>query len=222
MDITGLAPAGAPPPSRTAAPAAGAGALASDFDTFLRMLTVQIRNQDPLNPQSATDFAVQLATFSTVEQQVRTNRLLQDLAGQLAAAGLAQFAAWVGKEARAAVPAWFDGAPLALAPRAAAGADAAQLVVRDATGREVERLEIPPDARAVLWTGRGPEGAPYLAGLYGFELVSFREGVPIASSTVETWARIEEARADGGQTVLVLAGGIDVAAQDVRGLRAPP
>jgi flagellar basal-body rod modification protein FlgD len=221
MEINGFTPTSAAVP-RAAAPAADAGALASDFDTFLRMLTVQIRNQDPLNPQSATDFAVQLATFSTVEQQVRTNRLLEDLAGQFAAAGLAQFAAWVGKEARAAVPARFDGAPVALAPSAAPGADAAELVVRDATGREVERLPVPPDARSLLWTGRNADGAPYLAGLYSFELVSFRAGEPIASTTVETWARIDEAQVEGGRTLLVLAGGVTVPAEAVKGLRAPP
>lgn len=45
----------------------------SDFETFLKMLTTQIKNQDPLNPMEGTEFAVQLATFSGVEQQVMTN-----------------------------------------------------------------------------------------------------------------------------------------------------
>ena len=37
--------------------------LASDFDTFLQLLTAQIRNQDPLNPADSTEFVAQLATF---------------------------------------------------------------------------------------------------------------------------------------------------------------
>lgn len=36
----------------------------SDFETFLRMLTTQLQNQDPLKPMESTEFAVQLATFS--------------------------------------------------------------------------------------------------------------------------------------------------------------
>lgn len=47
--------------------AAGTGQTAkitSDFNTFLRMLTVQMQNQDPLKPIESSDFAVQLATFS--------------------------------------------------------------------------------------------------------------------------------------------------------------
>jgi flagellar basal-body rod modification protein FlgD len=34
-----------------------------NYDTFLKMMTTQIKNQDPLNPMSADQLAVQLATF---------------------------------------------------------------------------------------------------------------------------------------------------------------
>ena len=64
----------APQPARTAA-------LSSDFETFLQMLTVQARYQDPLEPLSSSDYAAQLAQFSMVEQQVLTNDQLGNLAG---------------------------------------------------------------------------------------------------------------------------------------------
>ena len=50
--------------------------ISSDFETFLKMLTVQMENQDPLNPTDSSEYAMQLATFSGVEQQVLTNDLL--------------------------------------------------------------------------------------------------------------------------------------------------
>ena len=53
--------------------------IGNDFNTFLVMLTTQLQNQDPLNPIESSDYAVQLATFSGVEQQVRTNQLLQEI-----------------------------------------------------------------------------------------------------------------------------------------------
>jgi flagellar basal-body rod modification protein FlgD len=68
-------------PAATTAPPANR-ALPSDAVTFLNMLTVQMRNQDPLNPMAPTDFAVQLATFSSVEQQLQTNTLLQSMLSQ--------------------------------------------------------------------------------------------------------------------------------------------
>ena len=78
--------------------AAQTSAITSDFETFLRMLTVQMQNQDPLNPVDSNDYATQLATFSGVEQAVLTNDLLTTLTTQLNSSGLADMAAWVGKD----------------------------------------------------------------------------------------------------------------------------
>ena len=77
---------------------------------------MQMENQDPLNPVDSSDYAVQLATFSGVEQQVQTNDLLRSLATQLGSDGMAQMLAWVGKEARAPTAAYFDGGAITLAP----------------------------------------------------------------------------------------------------------
>jgi len=90
--------------------------ISSDFETFLKMLTVQMQNQDPLNPVDSSDYAVQLATFSGVEQQVQTNDLLRGLTALMGTSGMAQMASWVGKEARAPVAAYFGGSPVTLAP----------------------------------------------------------------------------------------------------------
>ena len=108
--------------------------ISSDFETFLKMLTVQMQNQDPLNPVDSSDYAVQLATFSGVEQQVQTNDLLRSLMGQLGAAGMADFAGWVGMEARTNLPVTFAGSPVQLSVAPAASADAAALVVTDEGG----------------------------------------------------------------------------------------
>ena len=64
------------------------------------MLTAQLENQDPLNPLESQDFAVQLATFSNVEQQTKTNSLLEDVKSGLQASGLGDMSGWLGREAR--------------------------------------------------------------------------------------------------------------------------
>ena len=53
--------------------------LASDFDTFLQLLTTQLKNQDPSKPFDSTEFVGQLASFSAVEQQIATNSKLDAL-----------------------------------------------------------------------------------------------------------------------------------------------
>jgi flagellar basal-body rod modification protein FlgD len=205
-------------PSRPAAAAPATqsrSAIASDFQTFLRMLTTQIQNQDPLKPTPADQFAVQLATFSSVEQQVRTNELLV----ALGANGMGQLAGWVGMEGRATGPVRFDGAPITLSPSAAAGADSAQLVVRDELGREVERWELPLPAAPMAWAGSDSAGNPRPAGNYSFELVSFAQGMPIASASVPAYNRIVEVRSEGGQNVVVFASGTVLPASEVTALR---
>ena len=46
---------------------------------FLTMLIAQLENQDPLNPQDATEFTAQLAQFSSLEQLVSIEAGIQDL-----------------------------------------------------------------------------------------------------------------------------------------------
>jgi flagellar basal-body rod modification protein FlgD len=199
----------------------GRSGISSDFETFLKMLTAQIQNQDPLNPTPSDEFAVQLATFSSVEQQVQTNDLLKAMSAQFTAMGMAQFASWVGMEGRTAAPARFDGTPITLAPNPVLGADRAELVVRNANGTEIERRAVPVTADQIEWTGIGTSGSPYLHGVYSFELVSFQAGVPIHSATVEAYSEIVEVRGESGGTVLVLASGAEVPAAQITALRQP-
>jgi flagellar basal-body rod modification protein FlgD len=193
-----------------------AGIAASDFETFLRMLTTQMQNQDPLNPMNATDFAQQLATFSGVEQQVRNNSLLASMAAQ---SGIGDLAGWVGMEARSAGPAAWRGAALDMALAPQPGADRAALVVRNALGAQVDSQPIAPDASGFRWNGLGPDGTPLPEGTYSFELVSFSDGVPVATSTPEIYARVTEVRRDAAGPVLVLAGGITADPAAITGLR---
>ncbi len=221
MDINPTGTSAAAPRS-TGSGAGSASALSSDFDTFLKMLTVQMQNQDPLNPIDSTDYAVQLATFSGVEQQVRTNDLLADLAARMATGGMAEMAGWVGMEARAAVPARFDSANvITLAPRPLAIADRAELVVTDNWGTEVDRREIPVSDDLYDWNGLSSRGTPLPAGNYRFELVSYSQGDAITKAPVEVYARVREIRSENGQTVLILQGGGEVGPGDVTALRDP-
>ncbi|MCC5971262.1 MAG: flagellar hook assembly protein FlgD [Pararhodobacter sp.] len=198
-------------------PGSGSGQT-SDYQTFLNMLTVQMRNQDPLNPMEATDFAVQLATFSSVEQQMQTNQLLSALLGR---SGLAEMGSWVGMEARIYSGAHFEGAPIDLAPDPAIGADRAFLVVRDSNGFVIETRQIPIDADSYQWTGLDEDGDPHPSGRYTFELESRAGQEVIDSAPVAAYLPIVEARADGGMVVLVLPGGMLVDSSTVSGLRQP-
>jgi flagellar basal-body rod modification protein FlgD len=206
--------------TQTTPPAASQTGIASDYNTFLKMLTAQMQNQDPLNPMDSSDYAVQLATFSGVEQQTRTNQLLEGLGGQFDMMNLAQLAGWVGREARVAAPAWLDGDPITLSPNPAALADRAVLVVRDSQGALVSREDVPPTAGPMEWLGTTMAGDPLPAGAYTFQLESYSGDDLIGTSAVEVYAAITEARGGPNGIMLVLRGGIEVLAADVTALRA--
>lgn len=57
--------------------------VAEQFDTFLNLLTAQIKNQDPLAPMDSTQFVEQLATFSNLELQAKNTALLEQIADLL-------------------------------------------------------------------------------------------------------------------------------------------
>ena len=211
-------------PSANGAPVASAGsgsALSSDFETFLKMLTTQMRNQDPLNPVESSDFAVQLATFSTVEQQVLTNDLLAGLGAQMGALGLGQLSGWIGLEAEAKTPVTFDGTPVQLTAAVDPLADAAQLVVTNAAGIVVQRQDIAPQSGRITWAGRDTAGLPLQSGTYQVSVQSLAEGEVIVRHDAHIHSRITEARQEDGETRLVLANGQTVPASAVLGLRPP-
>jgi flagellar basal-body rod modification protein FlgD len=70
-----------------------------NFDTFLKLLVAQIKNQDPTKPMDPTQTVTQLATFSSVEQAIQTNTLLTSLNNNTA---LSQASALVGRMATSA------------------------------------------------------------------------------------------------------------------------
>jgi flagellar basal-body rod modification protein FlgD len=201
-------------------PAAQSARISSDFDTFLRMLTVQMQNQDPLNPIESADYAVQLATFSGVEQQVRTNQLLADMQARFQQSGMAEMAGWIGKEARSAAPVRFDGSPVILSPTPAEGATEAVLVVRDMQGRLVAREAIPVGTAPYRWLGADATGSVLSPGSYQLSLES-RKGDEVLSTTgMEHYARVLEVRSTSKGASVLLEGGAEVMAAEVTALRS--
>lgn len=216
MEVSSTSPTNSPV---SASSSADASALASDFETFLVMLTAQMENQDPLNPLDSQDFATQLATFSGVEQQVQTNTLLSSLSTQMLNSSLGDMASWIGREARMAIPASFEGSPVELVSNPPKFADRAELVVLDDDGAEVQRVEIPISDAPFNWAGVKADGTPFPNGRYSFEVHSLSDNEVIDVHTPDTFAGVSEVRIVAGQTVVALSDGKLYPASAVTGLR---
>ena len=118
--------------------------LATNFDTFLTLLTAQLKNQDPLSPMDSTAFTQQLTQMTGVQQQLLTNDLLTSLlAGQQGNLGGAS--TYIGQDITAAWSAdkLTDG-KATWSYELGSNATAAQLQVLDGTGK-------------VVWSGAASE-----------------------------------------------------------------
>lgn len=67
------------PASSSAASTAAATPPTVDYTEFLQLLVAELQNQDPTSPTDPTQYMSQLASFSSVEQQVQTNSTLDSL-----------------------------------------------------------------------------------------------------------------------------------------------
>lgn len=193
-------------------------AINADFDTFLKLLTTQMQNQDPLQPMDSTEFVAQLASFSAVEQQIRTNDQLENILGAVTT-GNANLAEWIGREVQAPASADFTGDPIEVAVTAESGADKTMLVVTNDFGTEVSRTQVDTSSGTVTWDGTTSAGAVAADGAYSFSLESYDGDTLLGTSAGSVYSTVEEVRIVDGSPVLVVADGSQIALDDVSAVK---
>lgn len=201
--------------SKSEGESAGAATLASDFETFLKLLTTQMRNQDPLKPLESTEFVAQLATFSSVEQQVATNTWLKGISDALTG-GAAGLAGWLGAEVQAAMPFVWNGGEATAEVDPASGADKAVMVVRAADGLVVHRETLETDVTALTWDGTGgTEGE-----VYTIELERYAGEEQLGVEQGRIYATVREVRPGPTGAELRFDGGVSLQTDEVTALRS--
>src|SRR5438270_11550487 len=91
-----------PPSSTSTADATNALAsqqIAGNFQSFLTLLTTQLKNQNPLDPLDTNQFTQQLVEFAGVQQQLNTNDQLSALIAVQQSAQSTQALNFVGRTA---------------------------------------------------------------------------------------------------------------------------
>lgn len=209
------------PAARRGDPSVAPSMITADFQTFLRLLTTQMRNQDPLNPMESTEFASQLAQFSGVEQQVRTNDLLIGMQAGLATLGMGELVGWVGMETRAEMPVRFDSQTVRLAGTPHVLADRMELIVRDAGGDVVQQIPMPLRADEFEWTGTDLSGSTVPPGVYAFTIQNWSGETMLDEREAMVYATVDEARMVDGEIWLTMQGGLSIPAASVLGVRNP-
>ena len=171
MAIDAVAAAG----STTDTGALGRARLAENFDTFLSLLTTQLKNQDPLSPMDSTQFTQQLVQMTGVEQQLLTNDLLKKLVSNTGS-GVSTAVSLIGKEVRAdADVSALKGGKAEWAYTLDRAASDVKLEVLDDKGRVVASIA-PTDNKAgdhkFVWDGKSAAGTPMAEGTYSLRVTA--------------------------------------------------
>ena len=181
-------------------------------DSFLKLLTEQMKNQDPFDPVKNEDMVAQMATFSNVAGISEMNKTLKSVAAQLGTANAAQAISYVGKtvliEGDTAFPNT-DGTLNAVLPLEE-GADDVQVQISDSAGNLLRTINYgtrPKGEVAIDWDGKTDDGGNAPAGPYKITSSVLRNGTRVASA-INVWAPVTSVSlgSDGGSPMLNLAG----------------
>ncbi len=151
-------------------------------DAFLKLLTIQLRNQDPTDPVKNEQFVAQLAQFSSLEQLVGLQETLQGVYLGIATMNNASMAQLIGREVVAVGDGFvLDGGSGTLHYEAARPYDGATLSILDEDGNVVFSTEIPPGPEgegSYTWDGRGTSGERLPDGVYRFVITAKGDDPP--------------------------------------------
>jgi len=195
--------------SNAAASAASADRtrLAGSYETFLLLLTSQLRNQNPLEPLDANKFTEQLVQYSTVEQQIKTNENLEAMMASLAASAAMNLVGYVGMTvtARSAVTR-LEGGNASWGYTAAADAPDTTVTIYNSAGAVVhsETLGLTEGSGAFTWDGTLADGSNAPAGPYTIAFQARNaDGAAIAVDT-EITGTVDAVDMAGNQPYLVI------------------
>jgi flagellar basal-body rod modification protein FlgD len=206
----------------------GSQQLTDDFDAFLRLMTAQMRNQDPLEPLDGSAFVAQLAQFSSVEQQIKTNEKLDGLAAALTRSAAEIAMGLLGRtvetaSGRAEV---IPGKQVAFAFETDGVVPKLRAVVSDDDGNEVHSFDVAangPGRHDVVWDGLDADGNQVPAGTYTIEVRHYDpEGQEVLSATPAlVRSKVIEARLGGDDDgVLLLSNGTTAILSDLTAISA--
>jgi flagellar basal-body rod modification protein FlgD len=207
-DIAGLNSSTATAPLSTAAH----GSPTLGKDEFLKLLTTQLANQDPLSPTDNQAFIAQLAQFSSVEQQQATNSRLDALIVAQAANNQTSVANLVGKQ----IVYRTDSVSLTalgagpISGQLAAPATNVNAIITDQNGKVVRTLTMgsqsPGTVTFPAWDGTDAHGVKLSPGSYQVKLTAGdADGKPVTFDSQGT-ARATGVTFQAGYPELILNG----------------
>ena len=204
--------------------------IAEDFNNFLHLLTVQLQNQDPLEPLDTNQFTEQLVNMTQVEQTVSMNQRLGALIDVQETQQIQSAVQFVGKQIDAIgdiVPLEADGAEMFYNLPASANFVRAEIVdtsIKDPLEAVVRRIQDPDKSAGthrVAWNGLNDAGeAVDPTKTYRLNVTALAADGKEITAQIGFTATVDELRNDGGALTLS-AGGAQIPLSSILAARPP-
>lgn len=177
------------------------GKAGGDFNMFLKLLTTQMQNQDPLSPMDTAQYTQQLVQYSQVEQSLQQTAVLRDILGRLSSDDLSSAGQLIGRTGE------FDSSVSGLGKDNAAEwrwtlpgkPVSVEAEILDSGGKVVARPTVPNDASASFsWDGTLASGGRAPDGAYVLRLTAKAADGSSLTPTLTSLGRLQEVvRRDG-------------------------
>lgn len=170
--------------------AASTSSMEESENRFLKLLTTQLKNQDPLNPMDNAQMTSQMAQISTVTGIEKLNATLEKLMGNSTDTQAVQAASMLGHEVLVSgkgLTLTEGGQPVGGVEFATA-ADEATLTISDANGAAVRTVKLGAQKAGLqdfVWDGKNDAGEVVAAGKYTFSASAKLDGEKVKTSTFE-------------------------------------
>ena len=167
----------------------GLSGIANNYQTFLSLLTTQLKNQDPTSPLDTNQFTQQLTQMTGVEQQLLSNQLLQQLVNQNQGGGLTGAVGLIGKSVTSSgATAVLSGGTATFNYTLPSNAAAVNVSIADSTGKVTwtgPATGLGAGAQTYTWNGQNQTGQkPADGGLYTITFTATdASGAPITPTT---------------------------------------
>jgi flagellar basal-body rod modification protein FlgD len=185
-----------------------------NYNTFLKLLTAQLQNQDPLAPMDATQFMNQLAQLSTVEQSMKTNDTLGQVLDTLKSTGMRMDMAYIGRTVEASSNQLTLSGGTAQTAYTVDGKPATvKIEVQNSAGSTIYSADGSTQGgrQVFAWT----DGTTAADGVYTVKVTAKDSSGNALNAATVISDTVKEVLTDNGTTKLVLKNGATVADTDV-------
>ena len=193
--------------SSTTSTAASSAKLTQDYDSFLKLLTTQMQNQDPLSPMESTEFTNQLVQFSQVEQQISQNSKLDKLVSLQNNNQTQASLGFIGLDVEATGNAFsYDGTPTKMSYTLPETPTSTTIQIKNEKGVIVRTMDgVRSTSRQELtWDGKKSDGSAAPAGNYTMSVVAPKSDNKLMTATTTVFGRVSGIEAGNGITTLMV------------------